>query len=71
MSNCRCNICDEAHTLDRAGELSDAHWEYIRSLLVLHAVTDEEVERIGWHYRAALVHGYGHGMEDAGKEAAQ
>ena len=46
-------------------QLAAAHWQYVEGLLELHGVNAEDVEIIGWHYRAAMVHGFKHGMEAA------
>ena len=54
--------------MDRAKDLAEAHWGYIKSLLEKHGETARTIELIGWHYRTSMVHGYGHGAEDKEKE---
>ena len=49
----------------RAKELAEAHWNYINATLSAHGVPDDEIEKVGFHYKTAFVHGYGHGQEDA------
>ncbi len=46
-------------------QLAAAHWQYVEGLLELHGLDAEVIEKIGWHYRAAMVHGFKHGMEAA------
>lgn len=53
---------------NRAKELAEAHWGYIYSVLEAHNVRDVEIETIGFHYKSAFIHGYGHGAEDARNE---
>jgi hypothetical protein len=47
----------------RAAELIEEHWKYIEDLLRVHGV--DNLELVGWHYKAAFLHGYKHGREDA------
>ena len=51
--------------MNRAKELAEAHWKYIEAVLYVSGVQEQEVKRIGFHYRTAMIHGYGHGVEDA------
>ncbi len=44
--------------------LANAHWSYIRGLLVAHGVIEEEVDIIGFHYKEAFKHGWKHAKED-------
>lgn len=56
-------------------QLTERHWEYIEQLLrneyigVSHytPIDDEELEiyidRVGFHYRSAMLHGFKHGVE--------
>ena len=53
--------------MSRATDLAKAHWNYIEALLKEHGVEGGEIDRIGFHYRSALVHGHGHGVEDERK----
>jgi hypothetical protein len=49
-----------------AQELADAHWSYIESLLKTHGQSDDNIlQIIGWHYKTAFIHGFGHGEEQA------
>lgn len=48
---------------DRAKQLAGEHWDYIGALLKVTGVPDVESERIGFHYRSALIHGFKHGAE--------
>ena len=52
----------------RVRELAEAHWGYIEKLLYVSGVQDQEIERIGFHYKTAMIHGYGHGWENAKNE---
>ena len=54
---------------DEAKVLADHHWSYVKDLF-LEGIPGEElaeeiIEVIGFHYRTAFIHGYGHGQEDA------
>lgn len=49
---------------ERASQLSQAHWGYIEKLLKHHGTSEANAEIIGFHYRTAMEHGYGHGVED-------
>ena len=53
----------------RAKELAEQHWKYIKSLLVNHSVNPAEIEIIGFHYKTAFLHGYKHGANDQYNEA--
>ena len=65
----------------RANQLAEEHWDYIQCVLEWHDVDSKTIFNIGNHYRAALIHGYKHAIEDmetkltaafsARKEAAQ
>jgi hypothetical protein len=54
--------------MDRAKELAEAHWGYIKGLLEQHGESARTIELIGWHYKTSMVHGYGHGAEDKENE---
>jgi 1,6-anhydro-N-acetylmuramate kinase len=43
--------------------LATAHWHYIKSILETHGVQPDEIEKIGFHYKSAFIHGYGHEKE--------
>lgn len=48
---------------DRASELAEAHWEYIKGVLEIHG--QKELDVIEYHYKTAMIHGYKHGQTDA------
>ncbi len=52
---------------ERAYQLANEHWEYIRNVLEKHKEFPHIIELIEFHYKAAAVHFYGHGFEEAGK----
>ena len=54
--------------MNRAKELAEQHWDYIRELLETHNVPGQEIEIIGFHYKTAMVHGYKHALEDSKTE---
>jgi len=43
--------------------LANDHWAYIRQIIYHDCVNDKEIERIGFHYKAAFVHGFKHAEE--------
>ena len=53
---------------NRAWELAEEHWQYVRAVLEHDFRENEEskaiIEVIGFHYKTAFVHGYKHGVED-------
>jgi hypothetical protein len=54
----------------RAQALAEEHWEYIRSLLVTHGDDGDpdELAKIEFHYKSAMIHGYKHGQEAVGSK---
>jgi len=56
-------LVNETPKTDRAKELANQHWSYIKSLLVNHKV--DNIEEIGFHYVTSFIHGYKHGIEDS------
>ena len=56
---------EEITPMRRASELAEAHWDYISDLLIEHRIANEEIERIGFHYRSAMIHGFKHGFDYA------
>ena len=54
--------------VDLSKELTQEHWKYIEDVLINHGIPDSELERIGFHYRTAMIHGYKHGYADAIKK---
>lgn len=63
-------VVESNHELhDKAVSLAMGHWEYIEKTLRLHGVdSEDELKVIGYHYRTAMIHGYGHGFEDCASE---
>lgn len=49
-------------------ELASAHWGYVKSVLEAHDEDPNIIERCGFHYREAFIHGYKHGVESCGVE---
>ena len=45
--------------------LAEEHWKYVKLVLETHKIPEEEVKRIGVHYRESFKHGFGHGYEFA------
>jgi len=51
-------------------QLADAHWIYIEALLQQELDEDilfpkaDYIEKVGWHYKMAMIHGIKHGKED-------
>jgi hypothetical protein len=70
------NIKGYGDEMSRQEQLAASHWEYIENTLDYHyareviiTITREDlIDLIGHHYRTSMVHGYGHGYEDAKKE---
>jgi len=48
-------------------DLAEEHWAYVRDTLRVHGEDDAVIEKIGWHYTTAMVHGYKHAIEDMKK----
>ena len=44
----------------RAKELAETHWKYIEELLSVHMEEESVIEKIGFHYKSAMTHGYLH-----------
>ena len=44
-------------------QLAENHWNYIDGVLKHDGVSLKDRWVIGWHYKMAFKHGYGHGME--------
>jgi hypothetical protein len=52
-------------------KMVDDHWEYVKSILEMELPIDMQIinredylDRIGHHYKTAMIHGYKHGKED-------
>jgi len=46
-----------------AKQIAREHWNFIKKVLETHGEDPEVIKRVGFHYRTAFVHGYGHGLE--------
>ncbi len=46
-----------------AKELAIDHWAYVRQVLVHDGVSERDIERIGFHFREAFIHGFKHADE--------
>ncbi len=44
--------------------LAQEHWEWLKPLLELCGLSEEEIKRHQYLYTTALIHGYKHGKED-------
>ena len=53
--------------MHRAKELAEAHWGYVKELLKISGVQEQEIKRIGFHYVTSMIHGYKHGYQEATK----
>ena len=49
---------------EKSAKLAFEHWQYIKSLLTTHKEDPETIEKIGFHYQSAFVHGYKHAKEE-------
>ena len=49
-------------------ESTERHWLYIKKLLEIHKENSTIINKIAFHYKTAMIHGYGHGWEDAMKK---
>ena len=56
---------------ENAIELAAAHWAYIESVLRSHNEEQAVIEKCGFHYQQAFIHGYKHGQEDLKDENAK
>ncbi len=50
---------------EKAEQLAEAHWKYVREVIESSSIIKEEfVSLIGFHYKSAMIHGYKHGRVD-------
>lgn len=49
--------------MNNVKKLSEDHWKYIKELLLVHGLNEVDINTIGFHYKAAFIHGYKHGQE--------
>jgi len=54
--------------MDRAKELAENHWEWVRGLLESLQTPEFIVDVIAFFYITAFEHGYKHAMQDKQKE---
>lgn len=47
-----------------AQKLADEHWAYVEDLLIIHGESPESINKYGFHYKSAFIHGYKHAKED-------
>jgi hypothetical protein len=58
-------------------KLAENHWEYVKLVILLHEQADRQIDvdevvnLIGFHYKSALMHGYGHGLEEGYKQGVE
>lgn len=50
---------------EKAKQLAEAHWTYVRQVLELEGFNDVYTKVLGFHYTTAMIHGYKHGIADA------
>lgn len=55
---------DHEMMMEKAKKLADAHWSYVRDMLLAHDEDSDIIEKCGFHYRTAFIHGFKHGVED-------
>lgn len=46
-------------------EMSEQHWGYVKGILLIHGEDPNVVDKIGWHYVQAMIHGYKHAVQDS------
>jgi len=53
-----------------AKEIAEQHWSYVKKVILNHVPDMDEklLEQFGFHYKTAMIHGFGHGYEDAIKD---
>jgi pantothenate kinase len=44
-------------------QLAEQHWSYVESVLKSHGESAEIMEKCGFHYKTAFLHGYKHAIE--------
>lgn len=49
---------------ERAKQLAEEHWGYVKVTLCVHGVDDEVLQVVQHHYLTAAVHFHFHGVED-------
>jgi len=63
-------LMDKAATHRKSGMpgevLAEEHWAYVRGLLVAHGHDGDpdNLAKIEFHYKSAMIHGYKHGVDD-------
>lgn len=49
--------------MSEAHKQAEAHWSYVKDVLKTHGEDDDVIDKIGFHYVSAMVHGHKHGVE--------
>lgn len=44
---------------------AEEHWAYVECVLKTHGESDYVIQKCGYHFRTAMIHGYKHGYQDA------
>lgn len=60
--------CELCQGKGKVTTLAETHWSYVRSVLLAHEEWPEVVEKCGFHYVSAFVHGFKHGVESTREE---
>jgi hypothetical protein len=49
--------------------MAEKHWSYVRGVVesANPDLSPRIVELLGFHYKTAFIHGYGHGLKDRGE----
>jgi len=50
--------------LDRAKELAEDHWEYVKGIHIACEIKSHILNLATYHYKTAFEHGYKHALED-------
>jgi hypothetical protein len=45
-------------------EMCEQHWSYVKGILIMHGEDLNVIDKIGWHYIQAMMHGYKHAVQD-------
>ena len=45
-------------------EMCEQHWNYVKGILLTHGENPDVIDKIGWHYIQAMIHGYKHAVQD-------
>ena len=50
--------------MDKAEQIAEEHWEYLKGVLENAGLLDYRIEEIGYHYKTAFIHGWKHALEE-------